>query len=512
MRRRRTLLLLALLTVALCAYALYRLPAWSSRYLADSLTGFFHRPVRVGEVRFRLFPLQAEVRDLTVAGLTADAPPFLEVARAQLTPSLAPLRGRRLVLSRIRIAGLRIRINAFPDPPNGPGGDDIPKMGGGSGRGLEVSVSRLVIAGGEFMLNHDRVPLDLDLPEFHGRLVDERGQGLRGHVSFRPGELRFGAAPNLSLGTEMDLRFNRGLLTVEAGRVYTTGIDLGYQGRLRLSNRPQGQFNLSGPVDLAVLEKHVMRSGLGLEGTGRWDGVLAVDGSRLRVEGRMDGVDGAFRGTAVRRFSGQVAYDGNGLRIRELDVESLGGQARQACDEIADHRRQPELARDPSQRGRKQQRDADVEDEAGRLHRPRITGGRGRPAARGRRRRRPRIIEPGGGASGLGSRRGGRSEDLELPLDRGQLLRGSLDLGPLEPLLRRGEVPQRRAAEDDEEHDRGVVEGLDRDRVDLREHEQDEHDRHPDRGDDPDRPAPAAERPGAFLELRRRPSGGGTRA
>jgi autotransporter translocation and assembly factor TamB len=332
LRRRRTLLLLALLTAALCAYALYRLPAWSSRYLADSLTGFFHRPVRVGEVHFRLFPLQAEVRDLTVAGLTADAPPFLEVARAQLTPSLAPLRGRRLVLSRIRIAGLRIRINAFPDPPNGPGGDDIPKMGGGSGRGLEVSVSRLVIVGGEFMLNHDRVPLDLDLPEFHGRLVDERGQGLRGHVSFRPGELRFGSAPNLSLGTEMDLRFNRGLLTVEAGRVYTTGTDLGYQGRLRLSNRPQGQFNLSGPIDLAVLEKHVMRSGLGLQGTGRFNGVLAVDGSRLRVEGRMDGVDGAFRGTAVRRFAGRVAYDGNGLRIRELDVESLGGQARLEID------------------------------------------------------------------------------------------------------------------------------------------------------------------------------------
>ena len=332
MARRRPLLLLALLAVALGSYALFRLPVWSARFLADSLAGFFHRPVRVGEIRFRLFPIQAEVRDLEVAGLTPDAPPFLEVVSAQVTPSLAPLRGRRLVLSRIRIAGLRIRVNAFPDPPNGPGGDDIPKMGGGSGRGLEVSVSRLVIQGGEFVLNHDRVPLDLDLPEFHGRLADEKGQGLRGHVSFRPGELRFGSAPNLLLGTEMDLRFNQGLLIVEAGRVYTTGTDLGYQGRLRLSNRPQGQFNLSGAVDLRVLEKHVMRSGLGLEGACRWNGVLAVDGSRLRIEGRMDGTAGAFLGVAVPRFAGRVAYDGNGLRIRDLDLESLDGHGRLDID------------------------------------------------------------------------------------------------------------------------------------------------------------------------------------
>ena len=225
----------------------------------------------------------------------------------------------------VRIEGLRIRVNAFPDPPNGPGGDDIPKMGG-SGRGLEVSINRLVIQGGEFVLNHDRVPLDLDLPEFHGRLVDEPGQGLRGHVCFRPGDLRFGSGPELSLGTEMDLRFNRGLLTVEAGRVYTTGTDLGYQGRMRLRQSTPGPVQPRAARSTSpILEKHVMRSGLGLEGTGRWDGVLAVDGSRLRIEGRMDGTAGAFLGAAVPRFAGRVAYDGNGLRIRELDLESLGG-------------------------------------------------------------------------------------------------------------------------------------------------------------------------------------------
>jgi len=330
--RRRTLLLLALLALAVGVYALYRLPDWSARFLADSLSGFFHRPVRVGSVRFELFPLQAEVRDVAVSGLTADAPPFLEVVRAQVTPSLAPLRGRQVVLSRVRIEGLRVRVNAFPDSPEGLGGDDIPKMGGPGRGGLQVSVSRLVIQGGEFVLNHERVPLDLDLPEFHGRLVEEANRGLAGHVSFRPGDLRFGAAPPLLLGTEIDLRFNQGQLMVDAGRIYAEGTDLGYQGRLRLGARPQGQFNLRGPVDLAVLERHVMRSGLRFEGVGRWDGVLSVDGSRLRIEGRMEGTNGAFMGFPVPRFEGRVTYDGNGLRVRDLDVESLGGRARLDLD------------------------------------------------------------------------------------------------------------------------------------------------------------------------------------
>src|SRR5512140_2467614 len=45
--------------------------------------------------------------------------------------------------------------------------------------------------------------------------------------------------------------------------------------------------------------------------------------------------------------------------------------------------------------------------------------------------------------------RNGGLDDLELPLDRGQLLCRALDLGALEPVLRRGEVPDGRPAEHD---------------------------------------------------------------
>ena len=55
--------------------------------------------------------------------------------------------------------------------------------------------------------------------------------------------------------------------------------EIAYSGRLRLIGRPQGQLKLAGAVDLAVLERHVFRSGLGFEGRARWGGLLSIDGS-----------------------------------------------------------------------------------------------------------------------------------------------------------------------------------------------------------------------------------------
>ena len=68
-----------------------------------------------------------------MGGDTPDAPPFLEIDSVRVRPSVAPWRGNRIVLSRVRLEGMRLRIHAFPSPPLGPGGDDIPKLGGGGG-------------------------------------------------------------------------------------------------------------------------------------------------------------------------------------------------------------------------------------------------------------------------------------------------------------------------------------------------------------------------------------------
>ena len=334
MSRRRKLLLVALVLVATALYALWRAPDWGAHMIESTLTRVFKRAVTIQGIGVRLATAELELRGLRVAGIAPDAPPFLEIASVRVRPSLAPWRGDHIALSRVRLEGLTLRIHAFPSPPLGPGGDDIPKLGGGGRRGgLGVSIERLVIVGGEFQLDHERVPLDLDLPEFKGRLLGRAEGGVEGHLSFEPGRLRVGSGPELAVGTEIDVIVNRGVVDVQGARLFADNINLAYQGRIRFTGRPQGQLTLEGPVDLAVLERHVFRSGLGFAGAAHWAGLLTIDGSRLRIEGRMQGQNGTFRGVSVPRFASWLSYDGtSGLVMRDLDVETLGGSARLAID------------------------------------------------------------------------------------------------------------------------------------------------------------------------------------
>jgi hypothetical protein len=331
--RRRKLFVLAVAVAATLLYALWRAPEWGARLVESALERQFQRPVRVESLRLRPSTLELEVRGLRVAGPTDAAPPFLEVDVVRVRPSVAPLRGNRVVLSRLRIERPRLHIEAYPGPPQGPGGDNIPKLGGGGGGSIRVHVDRLVVVGGEFVLDHARVPLDLDLPNFQGRLVAGPDDRLSGHASFATGRMRMGAAPELPVGTEIDLSYQRGTLSVDGGRLFAEGTDIGYSGRLRLAGRPQGQLRLAGGVDLAVLERHVFRSGLGFQGAARWNGILSIDGSRLRIEGRMEGTGGQFMAVPVPRFAGALSYDGtSGLVLRDLDLEALGGSGRLDVD------------------------------------------------------------------------------------------------------------------------------------------------------------------------------------
>jgi hypothetical protein len=348
--RRRKLFLFTLVLGATGLYAVWRAPDWGARLLEHALGGYFHRPVTVERLALRAATAELEIRGLRIGGATPQDPPFLEMPVVRVRPSVAPLRGNRVVLSRVRIEGLRLRIHAYPSPPLGPGGDDIPKLGGGGGRGgaVQVSIERLVIVGGEFQLNHERVPLELDLPDFHGRLAGRPEGGIAGHISFEPGRLKMGDAPELPLGTELDVLVHRGQVTVEGARAVAEKINLAYHGRIRLSGRPQGQLSMEGTVDLAVLNKHVFRSSLGFQGPAHWQGLLSIDGSRLRIEGRVDGVDGGFMGIPVPRYASWLSYDGTeGLVMRDLDLSALGGTARLAIDVPPTSTHQPVHIRGP---------------------------------------------------------------------------------------------------------------------------------------------------------------------
>ena len=101
--RRRRLLLFALVLLGGLVLLARALPDWLAGQLARTLSAAFHRPVVLGEVRFHAYPLSVELKDLRVGGEGPGSAPFLEVPRVLVTPSIAPLRFGRLVLSRVRL-------------------------------------------------------------------------------------------------------------------------------------------------------------------------------------------------------------------------------------------------------------------------------------------------------------------------------------------------------------------------------------------------------------------------
>jgi translocation and assembly module TamB len=321
--RRRRLFLFALVLLGVLFLLARALPDWLAGQLARTLSGFFRRPVVVGQVRLHAYPLEVEIKDLRVGGEGPGSTPFLEVPRVLVTPSIAPLRFGRLVLSRLRLEGPRIYVHSFVE-----GGDNIPKTGDagdGGGNGVALSIGRIVIQKGELVLEHERVPLDLDLPDFQGRLVARGPRALQGNLSFGPGTLRFGSAPSLPVSADVSLEIEGPVVTAQSGHIRARGTDLNWRGQIRFGGRTLGQFTLDGPVDLDMLEQHVMRSGFGIKGAARWQGTVSVDGSRFRIDGRMEGQDGAFDGNPVDRFRGELAWSSDGVVLRRLELQALGG-------------------------------------------------------------------------------------------------------------------------------------------------------------------------------------------
>jgi len=318
--RKRTLPLLLLLGLA---YASYRLPEWSASWLEAGIERALGRDVSVDGVRFGLLPIEAEISGLRVAGPTADAAPFLEIERVLITPSLAPRFDGRVVLTRVELLRPLVRINAWSR-----GGDDIPRPGRGAGGGVEVRLRRLQVVDGALLVNHERVPLHADLPEFEGRLLARRGGAMSGRLSFKPGTLQVGALPELPIGTELEVDVDGSEIDVRSAHLRARDTDLAYRGHVRLRGDPTADLRVTGRVDLGLLDRHVVRTGLRLEGAGRFAGRVVLDRGQLRVAGDLRGDAGSFDGTPVPEFRARVERDGRGVRIHELEARLLDGAGR----------------------------------------------------------------------------------------------------------------------------------------------------------------------------------------
>ncbi len=321
-KRLRRWLLLAILVVAMGGLVLAWGPVFTAYLLAENLATFFGRPCTIGAVSWRLAPFSVEVYDLRVAGPVVGAPPFLHAPKVSILPSLESLLSTQILISRLRVDGLIVRVNAYPR-----GGDDIPRVGQSGGSRAGLRIRRLTIQGGEFILNHHRVPLELDLPDFHGRLGPRRRGVLAGEVGFGQGRIRFGDGPSLPIATEVFAVLEGARLTIESGRLITARSNLTYQGAISIAGDPKGEFKLKGPVDLDELDRHIWRTGFGIQGDATYDGVVTIDGPKLRFQGNLEGAAGVFDAVPVRRFKGFFGWDEHGVVLRALQVETLGGSA-----------------------------------------------------------------------------------------------------------------------------------------------------------------------------------------
>jgi autotransporter translocation and assembly factor TamB len=319
--RRRTLLLLALLLLAALAW---RAPEWGRRRLEARIGALFGRPASIGALTVRLFPARVELREVRVAGPVPGAPPFLDLRRATLRPSLRA-DGRTLRLNELQLSGLRVRVQAYAE-----GGDDLPSFTLPPGGG-EARIGRLLVEDAEVLVDHQRVPLSLDLPDVHGTLASAAG-ALSGKLSFGAGTVRVASHEPLRVASEVELSLRGGRLDVRAGRLRTEKTDLTYSGQLQLRGGLRGELALGGPVDLAVLERHVMETGFGLSGHARYVGRLRVTGSQLELEGRLDGTRGEFDGIPVPRYAGDLIWKQGRLELRGLAVTALGGSGRVDLD------------------------------------------------------------------------------------------------------------------------------------------------------------------------------------
>ncbi len=272
--RRRRLLLVALVLLGGLVLLARGLPDWLAGQLARTLSAAFHRPVVLGEVRFHAYPLAVELKDLRVGGEGPGSAPFLEVPRVLVTPSIAPLRFGRLVLSRVRLEGPRIYVHSFLQ-----GGDNIPKTGGARRRAGSRSASAGSSSRGASSCSSTSgsrwtwtCPTSRAVSWPAARAASRAASpSARAPSASAP-------APVLPVSADVTLGIDGPVVTAESGHLRARGTDLAWRGQIRFGGpnpRPVHPRRTGGPRH-ARATRHAHRP----RHQGR--GPLAGDGLRRR--------------------------------------------------------------------------------------------------------------------------------------------------------------------------------------------------------------------------------------
>jgi autotransporter translocation and assembly factor TamB len=284
-----------------------------------------NRKVTVGGLSVNLPARVVELREVTVPGLPGSKRPSLVAPRVVLALSFRSLFTRRILLRGLELESPRISIQIFPD-----GSTDLPRPGGGGSSSRELSIGKLVVGKGELFLNEQRIPLEIDWPEFAATLAaDNEGNPSRfqGDISAGPGPMRFGDLPAQDARFEVNVGLAHSTLSLDHGMLTTGATNLSFAGSLDLHDAPKGEVGVSGPFDLENFDHRIVATGLGLKGIAQTKGVVSVEPGKISLAATLRGDHGSYDTLPIDVFSAGLTWDGADLRLKDLVLDALGGKA-----------------------------------------------------------------------------------------------------------------------------------------------------------------------------------------
>ncbi len=290
------------------------------RRLAEAL----HRKVTVGALSVNLPARVVELSDLVIPGLPGSKQPSLIAPRVRIALSFRSLFTRRILLRGLELDRPRMSWQVFKD-----GSTDLPGMESSGGPpSRQVSIGKFVVSQGELLLNDQKIPLDLDWPNFEAALTADLKGVLKGTLAAGPGAMRFGELPAQDARFELGIAFADSTLVIDRGSFSGAGgTTLSLSGALDFHKAPKGQLRFAGPFDLETFDQRVIATGLDLKGIAQTQALLTIDGDKLAFTANLKGQRASFDSIPIETFATNLEWNGADLQLKDVVVEALGGKA-----------------------------------------------------------------------------------------------------------------------------------------------------------------------------------------
>lgn len=283
------------------------------------------RPVSLGALSVNLAAREIELRDLLIPGLPASKRPTLAAPRVKVGLSFRSLFTTRIELRTLEFDKPRFSVQVFKD-----GSNDLPGMASSKSPdagGRRVRIGKFVVRAGDLNLNDQEVPVEFDLPEFQTAVASDAANRVSGDLHAGPGTLRFGALPALRSGVSLAFRFADSVLHLEKGAFTADASNLSFAGDIDVHGTPKGSLRLSGPFDLESFERSISGSKLALKGIAQTSGTLTIANGHATLDATLRGENGSYDSIPVRAFLTGLVWDGDQLRLTDLNLDALGGKA-----------------------------------------------------------------------------------------------------------------------------------------------------------------------------------------